>query len=204
MAATAKAVKKIYDYSDLKEGMQCQAESDGSYYAATIVTVSTSKNRTKAPVKVSYKGYDGYDEWVGGDRLRSKALKAEDPPKPEPKPRKPQSLSEAAEIPIKRVDRVYRFKVADEAAAVKVDAIVSEANALLRAEKVQGYQKCYRQVCKTEWAMEFGMIFNNFDNFKAYDEGDFRKEKMLPLAAKLKDFAVGEIYTGVRVYDELR
>lgn len=79
-----KAAPKNYDYSGLKEGMRLQVESEGEYYAATVTQVSTSKNRTKAPVKVSYKGYDGYDEWVGGDRIRSKALKVV---QPEKKPR---------------------------------------------------------------------------------------------------------------------
>lgn len=79
------AAKKIYDYSGLEEGMRVQAESDGTYYAAEVVQVSTSKNRAKAPVKVSFKGYDGYDEWVSGDRLRSKALKVKAPEKKEGK-----------------------------------------------------------------------------------------------------------------------
>lgn len=56
--------------------MRVQAESDGKYYAAEVVTVSKAPNRAKAPVKISYVGYSGYDEWVNGDRLRSKSLKA--------------------------------------------------------------------------------------------------------------------------------
>jgi hypothetical protein len=72
----AKAPKFTYDYSGLKEGMRVQAESDGSFLAAEIVAVSESKNRANKPVKISWKGYDKvYDEWVGGDRLKSKALK---------------------------------------------------------------------------------------------------------------------------------
>lgn len=82
------APKKSYDYSGLEQGMKCQAESDGTFYAAEIVAVSTSKNRSKAPVKVSYRGYEGYDEWVGGERLKSKALKVTTE-KPEPKNRPP-------------------------------------------------------------------------------------------------------------------
>jgi len=79
-----KEIKKVYDYSGLEEGMKCQAEADGSYYAAEIVTVSTSKNRSKAPVKVSFKGYDkDSDTWVSGDQLRSKALKTVAPEKKE-------------------------------------------------------------------------------------------------------------------------
>jgi hypothetical protein len=84
---TKRATPKVYDYSGLEKGMKCQAESDGAYYAAEIVQVSTAKNRTKAPVKVSYKGYDGYDEWLGGDRLRCKALKVKAPEKKEGKER---------------------------------------------------------------------------------------------------------------------
>eukprot|EP00441_Pelagodinium_beii_P020713 CAMPEP_0197655662 /NCGR_PEP_ID=MMETSP1338-20131121/39584_1 /TAXON_ID=43686 ORGANISM="Pelagodinium beii, Strain RCC1491" /NCGR_SAMPLE_ID=MMETSP1338 /ASSEMBLY_ACC=CAM_ASM_000754 /LENGTH=316 /DNA_ID=CAMNT_0043231349 /DNA_START=39 /DNA_END=989 /DNA_ORIENTATION=+ len=78
----AKEAPKVYDYSGLEEGMKCQVEADGSYYAAEVLKVSTAKTRSKAPVKVSYKGYEGYDEWVGGDRMKSKALKVV---KPEPK-----------------------------------------------------------------------------------------------------------------------
>merc|ERR1719277_2707093 len=67
--------------------MTLQAEDGGVYYAAKVVQVSESKNRARAPVKVNYKGYDAsYDAWVGGDRLRSKALKVSEPPKPERKP----------------------------------------------------------------------------------------------------------------------
>eukprot|EP00445_Apocalathium_hangoei_P033360 CAMPEP_0203954782 /NCGR_PEP_ID=MMETSP0359-20131031/87638_1 /ASSEMBLY_ACC=CAM_ASM_000338 /TAXON_ID=268821 /ORGANISM="Scrippsiella Hangoei, Strain SHTV-5" /LENGTH=515 /DNA_ID=CAMNT_0050888317 /DNA_START=10 /DNA_END=1557 /DNA_ORIENTATION=+ len=72
----AKAAKVAYDYSGLKEGMRVQAESHGLFYAAEIVQVSESKSRTRAPVKISYKGYDkADDEWVGGNRLKCKALK---------------------------------------------------------------------------------------------------------------------------------
>jgi len=67
--------KLVYDYSELDQGMRVQAESDGKYYAAEVVTVSKAPSRAKAPVKISYVGYSGYDEWVSGQRLRSKALK---------------------------------------------------------------------------------------------------------------------------------
>jgi len=79
MAPKKSPAKKSYDYSGLQIGMRVQAESDGTYYAADVLEVSTSKNRAKAPIKVSYKGYDGYDEWLSGDRLRSKALKVAAP-----------------------------------------------------------------------------------------------------------------------------
>merc|ERR1719157_369311 len=90
----AKEVKKVYDYSGLEEGMKCQAEADGSYYAAEIVQVSTSKNRTKAPVKINFKGYDkDWDTWVSGDQLRSKALKTVAPEKPEKEEREPMEVN---------------------------------------------------------------------------------------------------------------
>lgn len=82
-----KEVKKVYDYSGLEKDMRVQAESEGAFYSATVVTVATSEKRSKAPVKVNFTGYDkSCDEWVGGDRLRSKALKTVAPPKVERKP----------------------------------------------------------------------------------------------------------------------
>jgi len=55
--------------------MRLQVEAEGTYYAADVVTVSTAKAKAKAPVRVHFSGYDNdSDEWVGGDRIRSKAL----------------------------------------------------------------------------------------------------------------------------------
>jgi NAD(P)-dependent dehydrogenase (short-subunit alcohol dehydrogenase family) len=71
---------KVYDYTGLSTGTVVQAESEGSYYAAEVVVVSDSQKRSKAPVKVHFKGYDNsYDEWLSGDRIRSKALKIKKP-----------------------------------------------------------------------------------------------------------------------------
>eukprot|EP00443_Scrippsiella_acuminata_P002208 CAMPEP_0115362150 /NCGR_PEP_ID=MMETSP0270-20121206/102561_1 /TAXON_ID=71861 /ORGANISM="Scrippsiella trochoidea, Strain CCMP3099" /LENGTH=523 /DNA_ID=CAMNT_0002784721 /DNA_START=89 /DNA_END=1656 /DNA_ORIENTATION=+ len=81
-SAAAKAKSKAkpeLDLSGLEKGMRVQAEADGTYYAADILTVSTAKNRAKAPVKVHYCGYtDASDEWVSADRLRSKNIKAKE------------------------------------------------------------------------------------------------------------------------------
>lgn len=67
--------KPEYDYSDLKKGTRLQAESGGKYYAAEVVTVSNAKAKA-APVKVHWVGYTkDSDEWLGADRLRSKAIK---------------------------------------------------------------------------------------------------------------------------------
>eukprot|EP00931_Biecheleriopsis_adriatica_P064936 TRINITY_DN3958_c0_g1_i1.p1 TRINITY_DN3958_c0_g1~~TRINITY_DN3958_c0_g1_i1.p1 ORF type:complete len:344 (+),score=98.92 TRINITY_DN3958_c0_g1_i1:74-1033(+) len=79
-AAAAKQPKE-YDYSELEKGIKLQAQSeDGVWYAAEVVTVAKSKSRAKAPVKVHFVGYEkSYDEWLSGDKLRSKALKVKKP-----------------------------------------------------------------------------------------------------------------------------
>jgi len=60
------------DYSGLEAGMKLQAESDGKFYSAEVITVNVKKAK---PVKVRFIGYTAEsDEWVGADRLRSKAL----------------------------------------------------------------------------------------------------------------------------------
>lgn len=70
--AKAKA-KPEMDYSGLTKGMRLQAEADGKYWAAEVVVVSKKKKDT--PVKVTFIGYDKqYDEWLGADRLCSKAI----------------------------------------------------------------------------------------------------------------------------------
>jgi glutamine synthetase len=62
------------DYSGLSKGMKLQVESGGTYYAAEVMQV---KKGGKAPVKVRFVGYDAqYDEFVGADRIKSKAVKA--------------------------------------------------------------------------------------------------------------------------------
>lgn len=64
---------------DLEKGLKLQAQSvdDNAWYAAEVVMTSTSKKRTKAPVKIHYLDYTSEsDEWVAIHRLRSNALKA--------------------------------------------------------------------------------------------------------------------------------
>lgn len=106
---TKKAAPKVYDYSGLEAGMKCSVESDGSYYAAEVLQVSTSKNRTKAPVKVSYKGYEGFDEWVNGDRMRSKAVKVV---KPEAPPKKARATFKLNYFPITALGEPIRATLA--------------------------------------------------------------------------------------------
>jgi len=79
-AATAAAVEKQAnvggDVSGLSTGMRLQAQAtDEKWYSAEVVAVSTSENSASAPVKIHYVGYTDADEWVGTDRLRSKALR---------------------------------------------------------------------------------------------------------------------------------
>jgi len=81
------------DYSALTKGMRLQADDGtGYFYAAEVVEVSDSKKRAKAPVKVHFVGYTAdSDVWVGGDRIRSKALKPKKE-EVEKKPREPQRV----------------------------------------------------------------------------------------------------------------
>mmetsp|Transcript_12751 Transcript_12751/g.31879 ORF Transcript_12751/g.31879 Transcript_12751/m.31879 type:complete len:361 (+) Transcript_12751:56-1138(+) len=95
------------DYSALTPGMRVQAESDGVYYAAEVVTVSDAKKRAKAPVKVHFMGYAAdYDEWVGASRLKSKVLK---PKEAEAAEKKRQLRRQNARI-FSLADQVARFE----------------------------------------------------------------------------------------------
>ena len=102
--------------------------------------------------------------------------------------------------------RVYRAKVADEAAALKLDALMNDVHTKLsanRAEQAKGYVKMTRTLCKTEWAYECSIVWATFDDFTAYKGSELRKEVTLPLEAKVKEIITGDLYSGVRVFDEL-
>eukprot|EP00929_Paragymnodinium_shiwhaense_P043352 TRINITY_DN222_c0_g1_i1.p1 TRINITY_DN222_c0_g1~~TRINITY_DN222_c0_g1_i1.p1 ORF type:complete len:246 (+),score=65.77 TRINITY_DN222_c0_g1_i1:96-833(+) len=106
--ARAQAPKK-YDYSDIAVGTKLQAESEGAFYSAEVLMVSTSKARGKAPVKVHFEGYtDDYDTWVGGDKIRSKALKIVQEPKKERKDSARRAFSLADQV--KRFERAKAEK----------------------------------------------------------------------------------------------
>jgi len=195
--------KIVYDYSGLQRGMHVQVEFAGSFYVADVTHISVTEKRANAPVKISYRGYEGYDEWVGGNRLRSKALAIETPERPA---RSPRRLVTDGEISIRQVARVYRGHVVDETAALKLDAVVNEIHAKLSAMKkdqAKGYMKTIRQVCKTEWAYECTMVWRNFDSFKEYEECAFGKDATAAFEAQLKGLINGDLYNGVRVFDEL-
>jgi phosphoglucomutase len=71
--AKAKVKAKVYDFSGLEKGARLQAEEDGKWYQAEVVTVK--KGKSDAPVKVHWVGYTAAsDIWLGADRLRSKAI----------------------------------------------------------------------------------------------------------------------------------
>jgi hypothetical protein len=68
-------------------------------------------------------------------------------------------------IPINKVARVYRFHVADEATAIKVDAILKEA--LPKMKTLKGFEESVRFVCKAELAYEFAYVFDSLDQFQS-------------------------------------
>merc|ERR1740121_401565 len=60
--------------------MRLQGLADGKWYSAEVVVVS--KKSSSAPVKVHWVGYTkASDEWLGADRLRSKAITMKTPGK---------------------------------------------------------------------------------------------------------------------------
>eukprot|EP00931_Biecheleriopsis_adriatica_P056233 TRINITY_DN33314_c0_g1_i1.p1 TRINITY_DN33314_c0_g1~~TRINITY_DN33314_c0_g1_i1.p1 ORF type:complete len:2803 (+),score=449.95 TRINITY_DN33314_c0_g1_i1:36-8444(+) len=72
---TPEPAAAVADYSGLKKGMKVQVKSGSKYYLAEVVCVSAASRRADAPVEIHYEGYtEGSREWVGADRLRSKAL----------------------------------------------------------------------------------------------------------------------------------
>jgi len=76
--ALANSQEKVYDYSGIEAGMRVQAEKGGVYFGAEVLEVDLSG---KTPIKVRFIGHDSMNpEWVGGDRLRSKALKTKNQP----------------------------------------------------------------------------------------------------------------------------
>lgn len=53
-----------------------QYSADGEFYRATVVSVSESQKRSKAPVQVKFEGYEG-TEWKSLSELKSKLLKGQ-------------------------------------------------------------------------------------------------------------------------------
>jgi heme-degrading monooxygenase HmoA len=204
--AKSASTAKVYDYSGLKKDMKVQIESEGEWYAGKIVQLSSTNSRAKAPVKVTYTGYSGYDEWLGGDRLKCKALKTQAATTSTRRPRMPVRFVTEGEIPIGRVARVYRAKVKGEAEALRLDALMNEFHSKLSAAKkdqAKGFVKMSRAVCKTEWAYECTVIWRSLADFEAYRASAFRKEVSGEFEEQVKELIVGDLYSGVRCYDEL-
>merc|ERR1712217_608253 len=109
-------------------------------------------------------------------------------------------------IPIGKVARVGRFHVKDEESAVKMDEIIKSTMADVDKydPPIKGYLGTNRTVCKSEWAYEVAVIFDNLDNFKAYMEHPQREAvvaKVLPqMKALMKDPEA--MYLGNRVWDD--
>jgi len=71
--AKAEPAAPRVDFSGLEKGAKVQALADGVWYNAEVLAVRGGKN---AGVKVNYCGYtSASDEWLGADRLKSKAIK---------------------------------------------------------------------------------------------------------------------------------
>ena len=94
--------------------------------------------------------------------------------------------------------------MAGEEDAIRADEFLVRGTEEMKSYDGPGFLKVTRQVCKTEWAYEVSVIFDNLDNFKAYMDSSFREEKMNPLLAEVSKLAVdGEVYQGARVHDDM-
>jgi len=59
----------------IEVGLRVHALFKAEYYPAEVVSVSTRKSRSKAPVKVHFRGYpDSDDTWVSVESLKNKKL----------------------------------------------------------------------------------------------------------------------------------
>jgi len=63
------------DLTLFEKGMALRVLADGKRYQAEVLEVSAARARRAAPIKVRYAGYTAAsDEWVGADRVSTKAL----------------------------------------------------------------------------------------------------------------------------------
>ncbi|CAE7236167.1 unnamed protein product [Symbiodinium sp. CCMP2592] len=86
---------RVPDYSCIRVGMHVQVVHSKPYLC-TVLEVSQLKDRSMAPIHVRYDGYGSEDdEWVGADRLRSKAFKLLDCRLPSAMSRDPGAATEA-------------------------------------------------------------------------------------------------------------
>jgi len=68
---------------------------------------------------------------------------------------------------------------------------------------VKGFVKAQRKVCKDEWAWEAALIIDSQANLDAYNGSPVQDEMRVLFLPEFKELAVGDIYWGNRVYDEM-
>ena len=74
---------QIPDYSAFAVGLQVGVTSGTKVYLATVLQVNFDEDKRSTPIHIRYNGRQAEDdEWVGADRLRSKALKLIQPTMP--------------------------------------------------------------------------------------------------------------------------
>ena len=78
---------QVPDYSAFEVGLQVGVVAGGKVYLATVLQMSSDGTSRASPVRVRYNGYTAdHDEWVGAERLRSKALNLIEPSMPRASP----------------------------------------------------------------------------------------------------------------------
>ena len=108
----------------------------------------------------------------------------------------------AAEVPVNKVCRMLQCKIAGEEEAVAMDALLNEADAVMK--KVPGYVGSTRMVCKSYWDFKSVMVFEDVPALEGYMESDVKEKEMLPLLEKAKTLALdGDVKMQNFVYDQL-
>jgi len=108
-----------------------------------------------------------------------------------------------SEVAVNQVARVVRLTVPGEEAAVQIDgALRGPAMAAVRA--LPGFVKVVRTVCKSEWAYQVSIVFDSDEHFHGFLESEalVSLEKSQEWSS-IDKLAVGDVYVGARVYDEL-
>ena len=96
---------------------------------------------------------------------------------------------------------MMQCKVTDEAAAMKMDALLEKAEASMK--KVKGYKGKTRMVCKTYWDYKSLFRFDSVDSLVAYMEGDVREKELIPMLEEAKQIAVdGDVHMQNFVIDD--
>jgi heme-degrading monooxygenase HmoA len=167
---------------DNNENFQAYKESD--FRKSEILPILGKAIKEKYMKEQPYSGDRLYDERPASNDARST---------------KQEGLTS---IPVSKVALVYYFQVdGQEEVALKLDGLLFD-KVLPKLKTVKGFQKVGRTVCKTEWNYEFVIVFDSIENFKAYKDGDFRKNEILPVLGEAMKMMKDKPYSGDRVYDE--